>query len=126
MRQRVRPPRVRRNLWLVLLIPFLIAAVQAPSSLEDAFVLRHEGKLIQARDLFRAIAANSRSSGDRENSAKALSSAADISISLGDYGGAIRDAQQAIELRGAMKMEKELGKDPIQVAPTICLICASR
>jgi CHAT domain-containing protein/tetratricopeptide (TPR) repeat protein len=112
MRQRVRSPRARRSLWLVVLIPFLTAAVLAPtSSLDDAFILQHEGKLRQARDLLRAIAANSRSSADRENSAKALSSAADISISLGDYGGAVRDAQRAIELRRTMKMEKELGKD---------------
>jgi tetratricopeptide (TPR) repeat protein len=95
-----------------LAIPLLASAVSAASSsIEDAFALQHQGKLKEARDLFRAIATNSRASGDKENSAKALSAAGNISVSLGDYSGAISDAQQAIELRQGSKKDEELATD---------------
>lgn len=106
----MRSPRSHRGLWLILAIPLLASAVSA-SSLDDAFALQRQGKLKEARDLFRTVAAHSSSSGDQENSAKALSAAAKISISLGDYADAISDAQQAIKLRRAIRKEKELGGD---------------
>jgi len=45
------------------------------------------------------------------HSAKALSAAGNISVSLGDYSGAISDAQQAIELRQGSKKDEELATD---------------
>ena len=108
----MRSPRFPRRLWFILAIPLLVSAVSAASStLDDAFALQRQGKLKEARDLFRAIATNSRSPGDQENSAIALSAAAKISISLGDYADAISGAKQAITFRRAMRKEKELGGD---------------
>jgi len=101
-----------KGLWLVLAIPlFALAVSAASSSLDDAFALLREGKLKEARDLFHAVAARSSSSGDQENSAIALTAAAKISVSLGNYADAISDAQQAIKLRRTMRKEKEVGGD---------------
>lgn len=94
------------------MIPLLASAVSAASStFDDAFALQRQGKLKEARDLFRTIATKSRSSGDKENSARALSAAGKISVSLGDYSGAVSDAQQAIELREGLKKDQELATD---------------
>ena len=104
--------RSHLGLRLVLVVPLLVPVVSAASStLDDAFALQRQGKLKEARDLFRTIAANSGSSGDKENSVKALSAAGKISVSLGDYSGAISDAQQAIELREGSKKDQELAAD---------------
>lgn len=108
----MRSSRSHLGLRLVLVVPLLASAVSAASStLDDAFALQRQGRLKEARDLFRTIATNSRSSGDKENSAKALSAAGKISVSIGDYSGAISDAQQAIELREGSKKDQELATD---------------
>lgn len=105
-------PKFHIGLRLVLVILLPASAVSAASStLDDAFALQRQSKLKEARDLFRTIARNSRSSGDKENSAKALSAAGKISVSIGDYSGAISDAQQAIELREGLRKDQELAAD---------------
>lgn len=101
-----------RGLRLALVITLLVPTVLAASpTLKDAFALQRQGKLREARNLFRTIATDSRSSGDKETSAKALSAAGEISVSIGDYSGAVSDAKQAIELREGSKKNRELATD---------------
>ena len=87
------------------------SAVVEATSLEDAFALQKKGRLKEARDLFRVAAAEFRTSGDQRSAARALSSAGKISVSLGDYPGAIAEAEQAVKLRRTLKESSELGAD---------------
>jgi tetratricopeptide (TPR) repeat protein len=99
-------------LRLALLVMALTAsAAAAKSPLDQAFTLQQQGKLKEARNLYHAAADQYRASGDQRNLAKALSSAGDISISLGEYDGAIADVEQAVKLRQALHENVELGTD---------------
>lgn len=84
---------VRSVLVFFLLITFLVPANGADSSLQTAVSLEKEGKLKQALDLYRSAAEQFRASGDQHNLAVALSAAGYVSVSLGDYAEAIREAE---------------------------------
>ena len=72
-----------------------------PSTFDSAVALQRQGKYKEARDLFRVAAKELRSSADYENAATALSTAGALSISFGDYAGAIGDELQAPRLVAA-------------------------
>jgi len=79
--------------------------------LEEAQVLQQQGKLKEAQSHFHAAAEAFRISGDQKNLATALSAAGDISVSLGDYQDAIRDAEQAVKLRQHFHDDEGLAVD---------------
>src|SRR6266481_7001340 len=97
--------------WLILTLCLAMSASVGASKLDDAAALQQSGKLREARDLYRTAAAEARVSGDQQNAITALSAAENISVSLGDYPGAISDAEQAIQLRRAVKMNSGFGFD---------------
>ncbi len=87
------------------------AAVAAKSPLDEALMLEQQGKLKEARNQYHLAAEALRASGKQRDLAAALSSAGWISISLGDYQGAIHDAEQAIQVRQALHEDSGLGAD---------------
>jgi tetratricopeptide (TPR) repeat protein len=86
----------------MLLATFAGSASSGTSPLDDALALEQQGKLQEARTLYHVAAEQFRASGDQARLAAALSLAGNISVSLGDYTGAINDVEQAIKLRQAM------------------------
>lgn len=102
---------VRSVLVFFLLITFLVPANGADSSLQTAVSLEKEGKLKQALDLYRSAAEQFRASGDQHNLAVALSAAGYVSVSLGDYAEAIREAEEAVKLRQALHENAKMGTD---------------
>jgi len=99
----------RALLLLALALPWTQAAAKSP--LEEAQALQQQGKLKEARNQFHAAAETFRVSADQRNLAAALSAAADISVSLGEYPEAIRDAQQSVTLRQALHDDAGLAID---------------
>jgi tetratricopeptide (TPR) repeat protein len=95
----------------LLLMALAASAAPAKPLLDQAFSLQQQGKLKEARDLFHVAADQYRASGDQPNLAFALSSASGISVLLGDYAGAITDADQAVKLRKALNDNAGLGAD---------------
>jgi tetratricopeptide (TPR) repeat protein len=81
-----------------------------PSAFDDAFALQRQGKLKEARDLLRAEASRFRAA-DKKNQAKALSTASQISLSMGDYGSAISEAESAAEVRRSLNDNVGLAED---------------
>ena len=104
---------VRNGLALLLFVIILAGTITgaSTSSLEEARVLEQQGKLKEARNQYHAAAEGFRVSGDQHSLAIALTAAARISISLGDYQDAIRDAQEAIKERQALKENSGVGRD---------------
>src|SRR5229473_5119719 len=93
---------------------FLLAVLvldAGSSHLDDAAALQKEGKLQEARVLYHAAAVESRGSAKQRDLATALSGASRVEVALGDYKGAIRDAQEAIGLRRALKDAGPVGDD---------------
>jgi tetratricopeptide (TPR) repeat protein len=104
------PARSRSTLLLLaLVVPWTQAAAKSP--LEEAQALQQQGKLKEARNQFHAVAETFRVSGDQRNLATALSAAGDISVSLGEYQDAIRDAEQSLKLRQALHDDEGLAVD---------------
>src|SRR5215472_3906478 len=66
------------------------------SRLDEAMALQAKGRLRESRDLLRGSIDELRGSADLNNLARALSAAASISVSLGDYAIAIQNATDAI------------------------------
>jgi tetratricopeptide (TPR) repeat protein len=95
----------------LLVLAFAMAGSLAAekSPLDEALALERSGKLKEARNQYHVAADAFRASGDQHNLAIALSSAGWISISLGDYQGAIRDVEQAIKVRQALHEDSGLG-----------------
>ncbi|HYL93699.1 MAG TPA: CHAT domain-containing tetratricopeptide repeat protein, partial [Alphaproteobacteria bacterium] len=85
--------------------------VAGTSKLDDAAALQQKGKQKEARDLYRIAADELRTSGDEQKAAAALSAAGKTSLSLGDYAGAIADAEQAIQLRRRLRTPAGSGLD---------------
>jgi tetratricopeptide (TPR) repeat protein len=78
---------------------------------EDAQALQQQGKLKEARELLKAAAAEFLASGDQKSQARALSLASRLSLSLGDYGAAISDAESAVAIRKGFKDDIAIGED---------------
>jgi CHAT domain-containing protein len=99
------------------LIPLIVAALVplaiGASQIDRALDLQREGKLQESHDLLKSAAAEARASGDRPSLAKALGVAADISISLGDYARAVREATELIDVRKSLHDTRRLGDDYI-------------
>jgi tetratricopeptide (TPR) repeat protein len=86
-----------------LLISTCLFAAESP--FERATELQQHGRAKDARDLLRSTAAEFRASADVPSEAKALTLAGQISVALGDYRGAIQDAQSAASVRRSMHLE---------------------
>jgi tetratricopeptide (TPR) repeat protein len=102
----------RRGLMLLLIA--LACAASSPtakSPMEQAQDLQQQGKLKEAREQYHHAADSFRASGDQRNLAVALSAAADVSNSLGDYHDAIHGAEQAVRLRTALHDNDGLAVD---------------
>ena len=87
------------RLRIIALATALALPASAQSALERASALEKQGKLNEARDLYRQAAEDSRATRDQRSLAAALSGSGYISRQLGDSTMAIRDAGQAIKLR---------------------------
>lgn len=83
----------------------------AKNPFEQATVLEQQGKLKEARSQYHEAAEAFRASGDQRNLATTLSAAGRISISLGDYRDAIRDAEEAVRTRQGLQENDGLGRD---------------
>lgn len=98
----------------VLAVSSLLALVTPASGadpLQAAMALEKEGKLKEARDLYHSAAEQFRSAGDQHNLAGALSGAGYVSVSVGDYTGAIKDAEEAVRLRRSSHDNAKVGTD---------------
>lgn len=100
---------MRMLVVLALVLTASVAAAKSP--LDEALFLEQQGKLKEARNQYHVAAEVFRASGDQRHLADALSSAGNIAISLGDYQGAIRDVEQAIQVRQALREDAGLGEN---------------
>ena len=96
---------------IVLAVAMTVPLPAQTSRLDQAQALERAGKMTEARSQYRAAADAFRASGDQHNFAAALSSAAWISIEVGDYQAAIRDSEQAIQVRQALHEDSGLGAE---------------
>lgn len=99
-----------RAILCLIALTVMAAAAIVESPLDEASALQQQGKLKEARDRYHAAAEEFRTTGDQQNLAVALSAAGGISISLGDYGGAINDVERAVQLRRALH-DNDLAND---------------
>ncbi len=81
----------------------------ATTPFEQANELQQHGRAKDARDLLRSAASSFHASSDLRNQAKALTIAGQISVALGDYRGAIHDAESAASVR--RRIHEEVGED---------------
>ena len=95
----------------VALFVAMAALAGAGSKIDDGLELERQGKLERASDLLADAAREYRAAGDSRNLARALGIAADIAVSLGRYDAAIRDATEALKLRGALNDRVRIGDD---------------
>jgi tetratricopeptide (TPR) repeat protein len=95
-----------RNIIVQLFLGLLLVAASTSAStsrLSDALDLQARGKLQESRNLLRVAIRELRASGDLRSLARALSAAASISVSLGDYSVAIQNATEAIAVMTNLK-----------------------
>src|SRR6516225_9768211 len=99
----------------LLLVVCSLIAVGIPASgadsLREAMALEKQGKLKEARNLYHSAAEEFRAAGDQHNLAESLSGAGYVSVSLGDYAEAIREAEEALKLRHKLHEDAKLGAD---------------
>ena len=100
-----------RMTLLLLVLSFAMTTPGVKSPLEQAQELQQQEKLKEAREQYRMAAETFRASGDQRNLAVALSAAGGISVSLGDYQDALRDAKEALKLRQALHDDEGLAVD---------------
>jgi tetratricopeptide (TPR) repeat protein len=81
------------------------------AQIDQAQTLQREGRLQEARDLLQAAIRTSRASGDRSGLVKALSASSRISVSVGNYTAAIKDAEEVIRLRRNQSGRTSLADD---------------
>ncbi len=89
----------------------LAAVACGASKIDDARELERQGKLQAAGNLLQSAAAEYRAAGDSVNLARAQGIAADISMALGHYDEAIRQASEALSLRTALGQTAAVGDD---------------
>ena len=92
----------------------LFLALTVPADvgrLDQALELQQKGRLTEARDILRTAIPALRTSADRPNLARALDAAGEISISLGDYDAAVKQANEAVDLHRLMKDQAHLADD---------------
>ena len=106
----------RGALTFALMISLLAAATGA-DPLQEAMALEKQGKLKEARQLYHSAAKEFRRVGDQHNLATALSEAAYVSVSLGDYAVAMTEAEEAVKLRQALHEDAKLGTDLNTIGP---------
>lgn len=83
----------------------------ANSHLDDGIAYQHAGKIIQADRELRIAITELSAVGDHRNALKALSIESWISVSLGHYSDAIRQATQAVEVRRMLHDDRGLADD---------------
>jgi tetratricopeptide (TPR) repeat protein len=90
---------------------FSASVLAAGSHLENGIAFQKAGKLHEADRELRFAVAELQTAGSRPDLVKALSIESWISVSLGNYSGAIQLASQAVQLRHALHDEKHLADD---------------
>jgi tetratricopeptide (TPR) repeat protein len=114
MRPRISGRTLRISAFIVSTISSLLVLVPTLSGadpLQAAMALEKQGKLKEARDLYRSAAKEFRATGDQRGLTEALSEAGYISVSLGDYADATSNAEEAIRLRRSLRDNSKLGND---------------
>lgn len=109
-----RIPAIRKSRTALrcLAAVLLIGAHPANSSnFSNALDLEAKGRFAEAKDLLLVAIDGSRASGDSAGLARALSAMARISVSLGDYKGAIQSAGEAIAIKVRLKIEAGLSEN---------------
>ena len=81
------------------------------SRLSEALDLEEKGKFPEARNLIRAAIDESRATRDSANLARALSASARISVSLGEFRGAIESAAESIAIQTRLHQDAALSED---------------
>ncbi len=89
----------------------LVTVAAGASKIEEARSLERQGKLEAAATLLSGAVEEYRSAGDTANLARALGIAADVSIALGRYRDAIRQAGDALKLREKLAEKDRVGDD---------------
>ena len=89
----------------------LVAPANGADPLQTAMAMEKQGKLKEARNLYHSAAEEFRSAGDQHSLAAALSAAGYVSVSLGDYREAIKEAEEAVKLRQELHENAKLGTD---------------
>jgi tetratricopeptide (TPR) repeat protein len=103
---------MRNRSLLVFVVLFVrVAPAIVTDPLQDGLALEKQGKLKEALELYRSAAQEFRTAGNQHNLAAALSAAGYVSVSLGDYAGAITEAEEAVKLRQALHENAKLGTD---------------
>jgi tetratricopeptide (TPR) repeat protein len=94
-----------RNIIVRLFLGLLLATSTsvAASRLDDSLELLAKGKLEESRETLRGAIRELHASGDLRGLSRALSAMASISVSLGDYTGAIQNATEAIAVLASLK-----------------------
>ena len=90
---------------------FSASVLAAGSHLENGIAFQKAGKLHEADREFRFAVAELQTAGSRPDLVKALSIESWISVSLGNYSGAIQFASQAVQLRHVLHDEKHVADD---------------
>jgi len=88
-----------------------VTSAFAATPLDDAVRLQREGRNRDAQRALRAMLPELRASGDRASLARALASATDASIALGDYESAIQDAQEAFDVHQQLGQRSDAAWD---------------
>lgn len=99
--------RLRINALMIALATSAIAQ----TTMDKASSLEKQGKLNEAREMYRQAVAEGRAAGDRAYLAMALGEAGNNSVQRGDYSAAIRDVQEAIKLRQDLHQDAWMSED---------------
>jgi tetratricopeptide (TPR) repeat protein len=92
--------------WPRRIIPLLVPVVLmttgtssfSATPLDDAVLLQRQGRNDEAQRAIRGLLPDLRASGDRAALARALAAATEASLALGQYEGAIHEAQEAFDI----------------------------
>src|SRR5579864_5204048 len=85
------------------LLLFIATLCAGPSLLDQVVDLQRQGKFKEARSLLLPAIPGLRSSADTAQLARALAVAGQISVALGDYDAALREAGEARDLHRRLK-----------------------
>jgi len=102
-----------RRLGPLLLLTVIAAGTPALSAtpLDDAIRLQREGRNREAQRALRAMLPGLRASSDLAALARALASATDASLALGEYEAAIQEAQEAFEVHQRLGQQADAAWD---------------
>lgn len=89
----------------------LVALTSRSTRCRQRWRWRRKVNLKEAGDLYRSAGEEFRTAFDKHNLAAALSGGGYVSVSLGDYTGAVKAAEEAVKLRRALHENGKIGTD---------------